>query len=164
MAGMDKQELINKLEESRESMLEAIDGLAEEDLLRAGASGEWSVKEVLSHLTMWEAQIVTLLFQAHAGNKPTTTHFGKESTDALNERWHRQGQARMLNAVMADFEGVRDQTIRRVEALTEDDLTNPKRYSWLDGRALWQWVAEETFEHEAEHGAEIRAWREVNRL
>ena len=72
---MTKDELLDALEEERENFMEAIAGLSDEELEQPGASGEWSVKDVLSHLSMWEAELIKLLWQARKGQKPTTIHF-----------------------------------------------------------------------------------------
>ncbi|HEX6304010.1 MAG TPA: ClbS/DfsB family four-helix bundle protein [Anaerolineales bacterium] len=156
---MNKKEIITALEESREDFLDLIEGLPGEDML-ATVFDNWSLKDVLAHLTMWEAELVKLMFQAQQGRKPTTVHFTSESVDERNAKWYRQNKDRPLDRILDDFHGVRNQTIRRVESFSERDLTDPNRYPWLDGTPLWRWIADDSFEHEAEHMAHIRAWRQ----
>jgi hypothetical protein len=67
---------------------------------------------------------------------------------------------RSLEQVLQDFRAVRAQTRRRVEAFTDEDLSDPKRYPWLKERPLWEWIEGDSFGHEAEHTAQIRAWLE----
>lgn len=157
---MTKDELINALEEGRETFLEAIEGLSDETMQLPGAVGSWSVKDVLSHLSRWEAELIKQLWQLSQGQRPTTVHFSGMSDEEINARWYSEGRDRELERVLEDFHGVRTQTIRRVEGFTEKDLLEIGRYRWLGKTPLWQVVAESTFEHEAEHAAEIRRWRE----
>lgn len=161
---MNKQDLIHALETSREEMLAALEGLPDDAYLIPGVNEDWSIKDILAHLVMWEAQIITLLFRAKSMPAPNTAHFGPESTEALNDRWYRQQKERPLVQVLEDFEGIREQTIRRLDDYTDAQLNNPKFFPWLDGRPLWKWIAEETFEHERDHTAQIRAWRQANSL
>ncbi len=156
---MNKQELVAALESGRTEFLKIIEGLPEEKMLEPGVVGDWSVKDILAHLSRWEAELVTLLFQAQQGDKPTTAHMNDISVDELNAQWHAQTQDRPLDRVMVDWQGVRKQTIRRVEALADRDLNNPKRFDWLDGRPLVDWIASDSTKHEAEHAEQIRAWR-----
>lgn len=65
---------------------------------------------------------------------------------------------RSLVTVMNDFRGVRKQTIRRVGEFPEQDLNDAGRFAWSGGRPLWEWIAGDSYEHESEHQAEIRAW------
>ena len=156
---MNKDEILDALEDEREKLLDAIDGLPEEALLEPGVIEGWSIKDVLYHLSMWEAEMVKLLWQASQGQKPTTVHFGKIDVDATNAAWLAQGQERSLELVLADFQAVRRQTGRRVDIFSDADLNDPQHYSWLKGRPLWEWIAGDSFEHEAEHAAQIVEWR-----
>jgi hypothetical protein len=156
---MTKDEILEALEDEREKFLDAIEGLSDEALQEPGMVGEWSVKDVLSHLIAWEAELVKLLWQAKQGIDPGSAHFGGKSVDELNAAWYAEFQARPLEQVQADFQAVRRQTERRVEAFLDKDLNDPGRYPWLEGHPLWEWVAGDSFEHEAEHAAQIRAWR-----
>jgi len=156
---MTKDEILEALEDEREKFLDAIEGLSDEALQEPGMVGEWSVKDVVSHLIAWEAELVKLLWQAKQGIDPGSAHFGSKSVDELNAAWYTEFQARPLEQVQADFQAVRRQTERRVEAFSDNDLNDPGRYPWLKGHPLWEWVAGDSFEHEAEHTAQIRARR-----
>lgn len=156
---MKKAELIAALSRGRAEFLGEIKGLSQEDLLIPGVVGEWSLKDILVHLTRWEAELVKLLWQAKQGQKPTTVHFSQESVDEVNERWFLQSTSRPFDVVWDDFTTVREQTIRRVEAFGEQELNDPQYYPWLDGTPLWKWVATDSYEHEIEHLEDIRAWK-----
>ncbi len=154
---MNKSELLSTLEASRKKLLAAFDGLADDQLTESGVVGDWSVKDILSHLTAWEAELVKLLAQARQGRRPAFLDLGE--TDTLNAKWRQEMKGRLLDQVWADFHGVRRQTLRQLEALNDKDLADPKRYPWLGGKPLGQWIAEQTFEHEQEHLEHIRRWR-----
>ena len=156
---MKKSELIEELQDTRQETVELLEGLPDEVMLEPGVVGEWSIKDILSHLAYWEGQIVTLLFQAQKGvQAPTTAHFGQESVDELNRRWYEAGKQRTFEQVWADWQGVRKQTIRRVSDLNERDLSDPDRFAWLNCRPLYEWVLNDTTEHELEHADQIREW------
>lgn len=156
---MDKKELIETLEDSHQELLEMLQDLPEAVLTEPGVTGTWSIKDILAHLTYWEGQTVTLLFQAKRGMpQPSTVHFGDEPVDEINARWHTQGQGRSLDIIWSDFTGVRKQTIRRVSEFSDSDLQNPNRFPWLGGKPLWEWIVNDTISHEEEHADAIREW------
>jgi hypothetical protein len=156
---MKKDELLNALEEQREKFLEAIDGLSNEELIEPGVVGDWSVKDIIFHLSMWEADLIKLLWQLSQGEKPSTAYFTNSSVDETNAAWQEISKTRSLDQTLADFEAVRKQTYRRVSAIPDKDLIDPDRYEWLEGDPLWKWIAGDSFEHEIEHAAQIRMWR-----
>jgi hypothetical protein len=148
---MDKSKLLQVMEESRETLLSYLEQLDEKHLLTPGTINNWSVKDLLVHLTLWEAHLVTLLFQVRRGQKPNTIHFSNQSDDEINARWQVENQDRDLELVLDDFYGVRPQTIRRVREFSERDLFAVDRYPWAKGHALWEWIAGSSYEHEQEH-------------
>jgi len=158
---MTHDEILDALEDQREAFLEAIDGLSDEQLQLPGVVGDWSVKDLMFLLTLWEAELVKLLYQAAQGLQPTTVHFNDTPVDQLNAAWSLQSASRTLVQVVDDFAGVRKQTGRRLAAFQDHDLIDPQRFPWLKDYPLWVWIAEGSFKHEAEHTAQIRQWREA---
>lgn len=137
----------------------AIDGLTDESMLAPGVVGEWSVRDLLVHLTLWEAGLVTLLFYVKEGHKPPPDEDAAETMDQRNARWHAENKDRPLDRARTDFAAVRKQTLRRVRALTKAEFERAEKLAWLEGAPLSQWIASDTFEHETEHIQQIRAWR-----
>ena len=156
---MKRDALIELLISSRENFLELLEGLTDEDLARSKVNDAWSILDILAHLTRWEAELVKLLWQANQGQKPTSAQFSRLSIDEINRKWFAEMKSRPAFSVLEDFHGVRTQTIRRLEVFTDSDLNEINRFSWLGGKALWEWVAADSFEHESEHAEQIRAWR-----
>lgn len=156
---MNKTELLEALEDSHQELVEMLEDLPDEVLLSPGVSGDWSIKDILAHLVHWEGQTVTLLFQVLRGiDQPTTAHFEDEGIDALNARWREESQARSIEAIWSDFIGVRKQMIRRVSELSEKDLTDQDRFSWMKGAPLIELILRDTVEHEEDHADAIREW------
>jgi len=158
---MNKAELLDALEDGREKLIETIDDLSDEALTEPGVVGEWSIKDILAHLNAWEAELIKLLWQVRQGGKPTDAQVQDSEVDERNQMYYEQSRQRPLERVVADFEGIRRQTIRRVEAFSNKELIDPDRYRWLKGRALWERIAEDSYTHDAEHTADILAWKQA---
>lgn len=154
---MNKADLLEKIEQSHADFLEFLEAFSEEELVTPNLPNGWSIKDVLVHLMLWEAELIKLLFQAQQGRVPQTALIGNEPDEVINARWYATHKDRDLDQALKDFDTIRDQTIRRVEAFSDSDLTNPGRFRWLDGKPLWQWIIASTSEHEEEHIPDIRA-------
>jgi hypothetical protein len=156
---MDKKSLLQRMRQSRETFLAGIEGLTPEQMSEPGVAGEWSVKDIITHLNMWEADLIKAMFQAQNGLIPETANISDAEVEKLNQQWQQEFVNRPLDQVLADFKAVRAQTERRLEGFSEDDLNNPRRFPWMKGRPFTRWIAEDTYEHEAEHLESILAWR-----
>ena len=65
-----KEQLLDALDNSRESLLVAIEPLPDEALHEKQAVGEWSVADVLINITAWEAELVTGLMRIQQNKRP----------------------------------------------------------------------------------------------
>ena len=156
---MTIDELFDRLEDERERFLDLLEGLSPEEHLIPGVTGDWSIKDIIVHLSRWEAELVKLLYELRLGLNPTAVFLQGANSENNDLEWHQQNQTRSLDQAMADFAAVRKQTLRRLESFSKDDLNSTQRFRALGGTPLWKWVAECTYEHESEHGEQIRRWR-----
>jgi len=157
---MTKKELLIRIEASHEQFLDSIDGLSDTALTMSGVNAEWSVKDVLAHLSRWEAELVKLLWQVQQGNRPTTLHFDNSTNvDQINDQWFKEAQGRPLVKVLEDFHAVHNQTLLRLEGFSENDLSDRKRFPGLMDRPLLDFISGDTYEHEEEHIQQILTWR-----
>ncbi|MFN7210458.1 MAG: DinB family protein [Aggregatilineales bacterium] len=158
-----KQAVLEELRRARANLLAAIEGLTPNDMLRAGAVGIWSVKDVLAHLTVWESELVTAL--AHLDRPALVPHIVQiEDIDAFNAEQYRINAPRPLEIVLEDFHGVHKHLLRAVEALDERTLTDVRKFRWLEGEPLTYLIAECAYWHEDEHAEQIRQWRAAQGL
>jgi uncharacterized damage-inducible protein DinB len=159
--GINGEELADGLDRVRERLLTTVDRLPDEALLAPGTIGQWSVADVLAHLTVWEAELVTGMMKLHEGRKPGRLLQAVDNRDSYNAARHRENQGRNLDRIFDDLFQVRRQLERWLGRFGDRDLTQPGRYKWLPGRqSLADLVAENTFQHEARHLKEIEAYAE----
>ncbi len=157
---MNKNEIMNALNDAQKQFDQAISGLADEEMQQPGAAGEWSVKDIISHLGRWEAEMVRMLWQIQQGQKPDTEHFSGRQVDEINAEWSREMKSRPLAQALSDYKAVRTQTIKRLQAFSDQDLSDPDRYPALRGQPLENWIVGDSSDHQAEHAAQIREWRQ----
>ncbi len=160
---MTLNELLTELEQARARLEAAIAGLEEAALRQAmGGPEAWSVCDVLSHCTAWEAELVTGLARTARGGKPVQIAYSEEDLQAFNHRVAEETGGRPAARVLADFRGVRKQTVRQLQALAPGELNRPR--PWLKTEQIKtgtvaEWAAYWLAEHETAHAAEIAAWR-----
>ena len=155
---MNKEEILDQLDNSREQMLVLLEPLSDEALLQPGVMGDWSVADILVHLTAWESELVTALLQINKGKKPDRWLAANADVEAYNAGRYAETKGRDLDRVFADWHNVRLKLEEWLDSFSEDDLNNAKRYRWAKNHSLGQIIIETSFEHEAEHLPEIAAF------
>ncbi|WP_376792753.1 DinB family protein [Thermoflexus sp.] len=159
---MDKETLIRRIQEERERLLKALEGLPPEALSQEPVFGEWTVKDILAHIAVWQGRLITILFQLEQGRRPKDLGLSEAEVDALNERFYLEQKDRPLERVLADFHGTYQQLLKRLDRFSDADLTQPGRFPGVSG-PLWELIAADTFEHDAEHRVDIERWLERRR-
>jgi len=158
---MNKQQLLTALNDERAKFLKSIEGLSDEQMLEKGVIDDWNIKDMLAHIATCESEMVTFIAQLKQGKKPRTNLMSGK-VDEQNAEFYKNNKNRPLDRILADFHGVRKQTIKQVELLSEKELTDPKHSPHTKGSALWEIIKGDSFGHEAEHREQIEKWRKKN--
>ena len=81
-----------------------------------------------------------------------------EDIDKWNEQTYQKHRQRDLDEVLAVFKLSYPQALSAVQDISEEDLIDPNRFAWRDGRPLWVMVAANTSWHYKEHEETITTW------
>jgi hypothetical protein len=145
------QRLLDRLEAAWAALRESYAGVPESKLVEPGVVDDWSVKDVLAHVTTWEQEALRHLPLIIAGGRPPR-YAAQGGIDAFNARATEAGRRLSLAEVLRR----RDETharllefIRSQPAGTFAGQTRARRRLRLD-----------TYGHYPEHTAAIRAWWE----
>jgi uncharacterized protein (TIGR03083 family) len=123
---MIKREFLEKLNRERAKVLNAVEGLSDEQMSREPADGKWSIKDILGHITAWEAEAVRAFEQKARGERPTIMSI----TDI--EAWNQVEAGKRKGASVAEIRNELNETRNRlleiVNTLPDDgDLWSPER-------------------------------------
>lgn len=80
--------------------------------------------------------------------------------EVINDWIYAREHGRPVDAVLEDADGAFTRLRSAVETLSEEDLTDPHRFPWLEGRALGDvLISRDYFAHlHEEHEPDLRAW------
>lgn len=143
-----KAELTEKIRLSREKWDILIGRIGREDMEKSGFCGQWSLKDVLSHITWYERQVAGML-KAHAF---VGSDLWRLPTNERNDVIYGKFKNRDLDAVLADYHAVHIELMENLEPLDDDDLNEPSHFPGMppDWRP-WQIVADNTYKHYDDH-------------
>jgi hypothetical protein len=155
-------ELLNRIRAGRADLLTILAQVPPQLRDQPETLGEWSLKDTIVHISLWNGQLVTYLFQLRNGLAITALQGTPNlDVDAINRRWFEQNRARPWALAWSDFNSVHNQLLRRVTEFSDAALNDPRLHICLRKRPLWEWIRNDTYEHDAEHAASIRAWLDL---
>jgi hypothetical protein len=155
---MNKQELLERLASERERLHQKLAAMSEVELTTRPAPGEWSIKDALAHLIWWEQYSMGNIRRAlESGVSPQWMDYDQET--ATNARVFEENRDRSLADVLDELNQSYTQLLALTQELSEADLTDPQRFPWMNGKPLWQYIANEGFdEHYHEHLTQHLSW------
>jgi hypothetical protein len=153
---VNKAALLNEMQRGYLALEATLTPLREAQMTTPGVNGDWSIKDVLTHLTAWQRTMVDRLQAVERKEEPALTDLTDEDIERLNEQFYQESKSRPLAEVLKDFRTTYLQIVEAVQALSWEDLADADRFVWLNGTPLWRYVAGDTYEHYQEHTESIR--------
>ena len=145
------EDLLDNLDAARERTLMALEMLPDEALVTPGVIGRWSIADLLTILTAWDAEVVTGLLRLQGGKPPEKLLAALANPDFYNAGRYQDAQGRDLEVVFNDFQGARMHLEEWLGELSERALTAPRHYKALGGQSLNRLIARATYQHEARY-------------
>jgi hypothetical protein len=145
------EDLLDHLDAVRERTLVALETLPDEALVQPGVIGRWSIADLLSILTAWDAEVVTGLMQLRAGKTPERLLAALRNPDVYNAQRYQEARDRDLDSIFEDFQNSRLRLEEWLTDLSERALTDRHHYKALGGVALVRLIGQATHEHETRY-------------
>jgi hypothetical protein len=133
--------------------------VGEERLTEPGVEGDWSLKDIIAHITYYETWAADNLLAIRRGEpRPRSDNAGLEM-DERNARIYERQRARSLAEVLQESRTSFQRSLDAVTGLRDEDLTDPEftRASGADW-TVFDLVEGDTFEHYNDHSGSVRAW------
>jgi hypothetical protein len=149
---MKRQQLLDRLDKAWQSFQQSYAGLSDAELLEPGVTGAWSIKDIIAHVTWWEAEALTHLPVILAGGRPPRYSVTYGGIDAFNARMTELKHDLSLPEVRRQQQDTHRSLIALIETAPEAEIagdTRVRRRLRLD-----------TYGHYPKHERAIRRWRE----
>jgi hypothetical protein len=123
-----------------------------------GVDGDWSVKELVAHLTWYERGIVEGARQALSTGTFTRRRPEGMGLDELNARIAAESHGRSASEVLAEADEVFGELLALLAVCPEDVLNDPRRLGLPVDMVPWQGVANNSYAHYRQHQPALLAW------
>ena len=154
-----KAGLLNELRAARAEWDALMTEVGTARMTEPGAAGDWSVKDVIAHLTSYNRWFVQASEAHFRGEMPPLDGTEDMDFEQRNLFRHQQTRDHSLADVQTESRQVFDRLLEVVEAHSEEFLTQPQQFEGAPGPLLvWKMLEGDGYEHYRDHMRSIRAW------
>lgn len=148
---MDKQRFLKKLDQAWAALEMSYAGMPDSQLAEPGVTGDWSVKDVLGHVTTWEVEALKYLPLILAGGRPPrySTQYG--GIDAFNARITEQKRGLSVSDIRRQLVETHRRLQDFIQSAPEEQFTRETPFRHR--------LRLETYGHYTLHAGMIQAWR-----
>lgn len=161
MIAMTKDDLLAVVEASWRRLDTSVEGLDETAMLEPGVVGDWSIKDILGHVTAVDELVVLYLERRRRGEPEPTREWSTDDDYNALQAARRRGWS--LARILDEAAAIRGRLRAVFAAVTDQEW---EEQVTIDARQqpLGEWVGDELGgdgpgTHGAEHAAEIESWR-----
>jgi hypothetical protein len=152
---MNRVQLLKRLNRAWETLKASYAGLSESELLELRVTDNWSVKDIIAHVTWWEEEALKHLPLILAGGKPPRYSVAYGGIDAFNAQMTEQKRGQSLDEVLRQRDETHHRLIDFIQTVPEDQIARETRFR--------RRLRLDTYGHYLKHAEAIRTWREKKR-
>ena len=159
---MNKSELLDWLKEEYRQWEALLNQIGEARMEQPGAAADWSIKDIIAHLTGWRYRTVARLQAAQRGEGEPPPYWPAHlqadvDLDEINAWIYETNHERPVREVLDESHDVFQQMFAAIEALPDAVLSDPAQHlPWLETESI---KPSDFFGHfHEEHEPDMRAW------
>ncbi len=149
-----KESLKQDLQESRDALLKAVDGLSAEQWAAPTAAGGWSVKDVFAHLAYNQPGQVRLIRSIIEGKGGTPANF---DLAYYNKRGVEKQKDKTVEQMRADLAAGHADTLALLDTLTDAQLDTEGNHASVMRMVNVEEIVRTIARHDREHTGHILA-------
>jgi hypothetical protein len=148
---MDKAQLLKRLDKAWETFKASYAGLSDAELMEPGVTGDWSVRDIIAHVSWWEEEALTHLPHILDGRKPPRYSVTYGGIDAFNAQRTEQKRNLSLSEVLRQQDDTHRRLIAFIQSAPEAQFVRETRFR--------RRLRLDTYSHYPKHAEAIWKWR-----
>jgi hypothetical protein len=153
---MNREQLLKKIDTPWAALRASYAGLNEAQLAQPGVTGDWSVIDILAHVSAWENEALTHLPHILEGKRPPKYSDLYGGIDAFNALKVRESRAVSPAEVLTRVEATHRQLVDYLESAPAEQLATETRFR--------RRIRLDTYSHYPIHTQAIQEWRKQQGL
>jgi DinB superfamily len=119
--GDERRRLLGELELERNQLVRNIETCRIRDIERKFI-GHWSLRDIVGHVSSWEAEVVSSIRELRQGKRPALLDFDRAGLDRWNEDHVERKRDLNFWGVLEQLKGGRHRLLEELEGLEDEEL------------------------------------------
>ena len=149
---MTKDHVLKRLNDAWLALKQSYADLADSQLSESGVTGNWSIKDILAHVTTWEEEALKHLPVILKGGRPRRYSAEYGGIDAFNSMMTKHKAGLAVSDVLKQLDEIHSRLLDYVQRAPEEQFTRETRFR--------RRLRLDTYSHYPKHANAIRKWRE----
>jgi hypothetical protein len=149
---VERGQLLKRVDKAWQAFNESYAGLSDGQLMEAGVTGAWSVRDILAHVTTWEEEALKHLPLILKGGTPPRYSVAYGGIDAFNARTTEEKRGLSLSEVREQLAATHNRLLELIRSAPEDQLMGDTRFR--------RRLRLDAYGHYPLHAEGIRQWRQ----
>jgi hypothetical protein len=152
-------QLLEVMRTARSSWETLLAEAGEARLTEPGVEGDWSLKDIIAHITYYETWAADNVMAFRRGESQPQAEYKGLELDERNARLYARLRVKPLDQVLQESQISFQRSIEAVQGLRDENLYDPE-FTGIPNAdfTVFDLVAGDTFEHYNDHSAAVRAW------
>jgi hypothetical protein len=150
---MNRHQLLNRLDTAWVAFKSSYAGLSNMQLTEPSVAGDWSVKDIIAHVTWWEEEALRHLPLIVAGHRPPRYSAVYGGIDAFNAMMAERKRDLSLPDVLAQQDDTHRRLIDFIYSVPEDQFSRESRFR--------RRLRLDTYSHYPIHTRAIQEWHQL---
>lgn len=144
-----KAQLLEQTHKGYDALVGQFAGLTDDEMTAPGIVGDWSIKDVLAHLTEWQRMLTVWYETGKRGETPATPSekYTWREIPALNQEIYDTYRDHPLAAIQEAFRDSHTAILALIDTMTDEELFTPKVYAWTKSTTLGSYLVSATSSH-----------------
>ena len=128
-------------------------------LIEPGVEGDWSLKDIIAHLTYYETWAADSLLAIRRGEPRPPAEYKELELDDRNALIYERNRGKPLTEVLSESQVSYQRSLTAVQGMHDEDLHDPAFTRVPDADwTIFDLLEGDTFEHYRDHIMSVRAW------
>ena len=158
LATARRQMLAGELNDAREKLLDSFAGLSDEEMLLPGVAGDWSVRDILAHITAWDRATTEAFRSMLAGEYPPFIDLDEEGIEEFNQEHHTATEGGSVAEAVSGLIAAREELVELLREVDNAKLFAPAPGDEQADLSIAACIGV-TADHDEEHAEMIESWR-----
>lgn len=148
-------QLLKTIQQARTEWNALIEPVDQSKMTQPGVAGQWSLKDIIAHITWHEREMVGLI-KAHA---LVGSELWNLPTDERNAAIYEEVRDQPLSQVLEESTQFYEQLIEVLPSLSDEGLVDPSGFPGMPPDwQPWVIIAQNTYEHYQQHIPDLEKW------